>query len=136
MVTVEGDSGETDMLFPVALDRPALTDVTMHYQTVDDLAHAGEDYQNTSGTLVIAAGSTTAQVNVPVIGDTIGEADETFYLALDNVSTNARLVVSTSLGTIADDEPVVELAHSGVDVHEGESGNADLAFAVGLSKPS
>jgi hypothetical protein len=130
----EGDSGGAAMAFPVALDRPASTDVTLHYRTADDLARAGEDYQGVSGTLVIPAGTRTTQVAVPILGDAVGEPDETLLLAIDGVSPNARVAVAGNLGVIVDDEPVVDVEPG--DVYEGDSGSADLAFVVRLSKPS
>ena len=131
---IEGDAGSVDLVFPVALDRPALTDVSVHYATQDGSAQASEDYTATSGTLTIPAGSRTAQVNVPVLGDTRGEANETFYVVLDGVSANARLVVARGVGEILNDEPLVEVARA--DVYEGDSGSSDLAFLVTLNKPS
>jgi hypothetical protein len=131
---VEGDSGGTAMVFPVALDRPASTDVTLHYRTADDLARAGEDYQGVSGTLVIPAGSRTTQVGVPILGDAVGEPDETLLLIIEDVSPNARLALSGNQGVILDDEPVVDVEPG--DVYEGDSGSADLAFVVRLSEPS
>src|SRR5205814_1018619 len=43
----------------VVLSEAASTSVTVHYQTGDDTAKADVDYQETSGTLTIAAGQTS-----------------------------------------------------------------------------
>ncbi|MCI0634805.1 MAG: DUF1566 domain-containing protein, partial [Actinobacteria bacterium] len=117
----ENDAGTASIVFHVVLDRAAASEVTVHYRTVDDDAHAGEDYLATSGTLVIPVGSRVAQVAVPVLGDAIGEDPETFYLVLDRESANARLAVGVSIGTILDSQPRIDVMEA--NVSEGDSGN-------------
>jgi uncharacterized repeat protein (TIGR03806 family) len=56
-----------------------------------------------SGTATLAAGATQVTVNVPVLGDEIDEADETFSFTLSN-PTNATLADASAIGTIIDDD--------------------------------
>lgn len=107
---VEGDNGITHVVFPIGLDRAALTDVTVQYRTADDLAHASEDYQSTSGTLVsdgtAIAGTDYTPIGttitfgdgdasprllaVPTLDDTVAESDRTVNLALSDPGGCAR----------------------------------------------
>lgn len=131
---VEGDSGTIDLVFPITLDHSATTEISFHYATADDLAHASEDYVATSGTTTIGAGQTVTEVHVPVRGDRLGEVNETLTLAVDSVSPGARLEVASNRGAIIDDDPVATVWSA--DASEGNGGTSALAFAVSLSKPA
>ncbi|MEN1971964.1 Calx-beta domain-containing protein [Luteimonas sp. MJ204] len=100
----EGDSGTTEMFFQVGLSRPAGPGgASFDYATVDGTALAGEDYVAKSGTATIAEGDTSVSLSVTVTGDTVAEADETFGLALSNISGAADgTLVGT--GTIVNDD--------------------------------
>ena len=56
-----------------------------------------------SGTLTFAAGQTTKQIAVPVIGDTTPESNETFSVTLSN-PTGATLARAQATGTIVNDD--------------------------------
>jgi hypothetical protein len=82
-------------------------------QTINDtLAMAGSDYTLSTGDLTISAGTNSSIINVPVMGDTTPEANETLTLTLSTPSTNAtfgviRNIPITSLtatGTIYNDD--------------------------------
>ena len=47
---------------------------------------AGADYTAVSGTLTIPAGSSSATLNVPVLGETLFESDEAFTATLSGGS--------------------------------------------------
>ena len=83
--------------------RPQAPTVTVQYATADGTATAGSDYTATSGTLTFAPSVTTMTINVPVIGDTIVEPDETFFINLSNPS-NATIAVAQAQGTILNDD--------------------------------
>ena len=100
----EGDSGITEMFFQVALTRPAGPGgVSFAYATVDGTALAGQDYIAESGTAIIAEGDTSALLSIGVIGDTVAEPDETFGLALSNIS-GAQDGTLVGTGTILNDD--------------------------------
>ncbi len=130
---LEGQGG-TAMVFTIALDRAAGSEVSMRYRTMDDDARAGRDYVDTSGTLVIPAGARVAHVAVPILGDAEGEQAESLYLVLDQVSANARIAVAVGSGSILDSQPRIDVAHT--NVAEGDSGSVDLVFLLTLSEPS
>ncbi|MDA1017254.1 MAG: FG-GAP-like repeat-containing protein, partial [Planctomycetota bacterium] len=100
----EGDSGTTPMTFTVQLSHTSSNTVTVNYTTAGDgTATSGSDFTPTSGTLTFPSGTTSRQLTVDVIGDTISEVDETFFIDLTN-PTNATIADATATGTIIDDD--------------------------------
>ncbi len=79
--------------------------MTVDYATSDGTAQAGVDYNETSGSVTIAGGSTTATVNVEVLDDDHDEGSETFTLTLSNPSAG-RLVDASATGTISNHDPL------------------------------
>ena len=76
----------------------------MHlYNPPSSTALLSSDYTSTSGTLTIAAGTTSGTFNVPVAADTIHENDETVKITLSNAS-NASISDSEAILTITDDD--------------------------------
>ena len=104
-VTVtEGATGEVvEAIFTVTLSAPSGFDVTVDYLSADSTAIDGLDYQAVAGSLIIPAGSQTATVAVPVLGDAIDEPDETFTVQLTGV-VHGVLAVPVATGTILDDD--------------------------------
>jgi hypothetical protein len=126
----EGNSDTRVAAFPVTLDVPSGQTITVAYITEDGTATAGSDYQAVSGTLTFAPGETSKTVTVPVLGDRLGEADETFSLTLGS-PTNATVADGQGAGTILDDEPRVGV--SDVSKKEGNGGTTLFVFTVTLS---
>ena len=102
----EQDSGGNagSLSFTVQLSAASGRDVTVDYATDDITATGGSDYTDTDGTLTFAAGSTSKQVSVPLLGDTEIETAEAFRFSLSN-PTNATLgTPATAQGVILDDD--------------------------------
>ena len=57
-----------------------------------------------TGTLTIAPGETTKTITIEVKGDSKKEADETFYLDLFGLSSNALFTKNRGIGTILNDD--------------------------------
>ena len=57
-----------------------------------------------SGTLTFAPGETTKPITIEVKGDNKREANETFYVDLFGLSTNALFTKNRGLGTIVNDD--------------------------------
>ena len=109
---IEGDNGTQDVIFTVKLSRPATTDLTFDYQTVDGTAIAGVDYTAVNGTLTIPAGQTEAAIQVPVSDDFDLEADETFDLSITpqgggETVTATATIISDDADSILNRELVV-----------------------------
>lgn len=100
---LEGASGTTAALFTVSLSSPAAGPVSVRYATTAATAQAGSDYQSTSGTLMFAAGETKKTISVAVLGDTLVEPDEVFYVNLSTAS-GALVTIDRGTGTIRNDD--------------------------------
>lgn len=134
-VVTEGDSGQTQAVFEIAISEPFTSDVTLTYETADGTARGGEDYVATSGSVTFLAGQTTASVAVDINGDRDVEGVETFSLVVSPVAGIAGLEDVAGIANILDEDsatglPVITLESSTAR----EGGN--LAFAVNLSEPS
>src|SRR5439155_24464914 len=79
--------------------------VTVDFTTADGTATAGSDYIAVSGTLSCPPGTTTTNVSVRVIGDTIQETDEFFSVRLTN-AVNATIARGQGQGAIRNDDNV------------------------------
>jgi len=80
----EGDAGYTTVDIEVRLDRPAVLEVRLNYATSNDDAIAGSDYVAANGVLIIPPGSSSATLQVKIIGDILNESNERFWLNFSN----------------------------------------------------
>jgi parallel beta-helix repeat protein len=85
VTVVEGDSGVVNAVIRVELSEPSDSDVTFEFATADGTATASGDYTPTTGSGVIPAGSIFTTITVPVIGDTVVEPEETFFVDVTNI---------------------------------------------------
>jgi hypothetical protein len=134
----EGNSGTTNAVFTVQRSGNLLGQpLRLNYSTSDGTAGRGSDYVPTIGTLAFAAGQTNQTITVPIIGDTLVEPDETFFVNLGSVSIPNLL---QGKGTIVNDDSSVAnmplLSISNASVMEGNSGLTVAAFPVSLSAVS
>jgi hypothetical protein len=96
---------KTLFTFTVSLSTVYDQPVTMSYRTVDGTATTGNnDYVAKSGTLTFAPGETTKTITIEVKGDSKREANETFYLDLFGLSSNALFTKNRGVGTILNDD--------------------------------
>ena len=133
-VVVEGNSGSTQATFVVALSGPTAQSVSCSFATANGTATAGSDFTATSGALTFAPGEVEKPVVVLVNGDTVDEAQETFFLDIANVQ---NAIVNSSRGTgfiVDDDGPTISI--NDVSVTEGNSGLKAATFTLTLSGPS
>ena len=73
-------------------------------QPFDTSTTSDSDYVAKTGTLTFNPGETTKTIAISVIGDGKKEADETFYLDLSGLSSNALFTKNRGLGTILNDD--------------------------------
>jgi hypothetical protein len=128
-VTVtEGNSGTTSASITLTLTAPLTTATTIGYRTVDGSAAAGSDYVGVSaGTVTVAAGTTSVQIPLSVLGDTVYEPGETFTVQLTSAP---GLNVADGFGvvTIANDDTAVTVAAT--DAAGAEAANDPIVFTV------
>ena len=112
---IEGNSGTTQLLFAVTLDKPVVRGMTVTYSTssnamtANDIAAAtagktcadtGADYETaTNSTLSLAPGASGGNLLVTVCGDTTFEPNETL-----KVSWTSGGASGTAIGTIINDD--------------------------------
>jgi Calx-beta domain len=133
-VVVEGNASTTQATFVVALSGPTSQSVSFSFATSNGTATAGSDYIASSGALTFAPGEVEKPVVVLVNGDTVDEAQETYFLDISNVQ-NATVSSSRGTGFIVDDDgPTVSI--NDVSVTEGNSGTKAATFTLTLSGPS
>jgi hypothetical protein len=108
--------------------------VSVNYAASNGTAIGSQDYKTVSGTLSFAANETSKTFIVPIINDSINEANETVLLTLSNASGGATLGAnSTSILTINDDDPLPTLSINNVSLNEGNSSTTAFNFIVSLS---
>ncbi|WP_199332029.1 Calx-beta domain-containing protein [Anabaena lutea] len=99
---VEGFTSPQNVAYIVSLSNSSTQTITVQYLTSNGTAQAGSDYTSTRGTLTFNPGVTSQVINIPILNDSVNEANETFTLTLSN-STNATLGTSkTATTTITD----------------------------------
>jgi hypothetical protein len=81
---------------PVGRRRRAGNDVVLHRGRHRDVVK--------TGTLSFAPSETTKTITIEVKGDTKKEANETFYLDLFGLSSNALFTKNRGIGTILNDD--------------------------------
>lgn len=106
----EGDSGTTYAYFLLqftGVRSDPSQSLSVDYATRDGSARAGSDYLAAAGTLLLYPGEDQAVIPVEIIGDTVSEPDETFYLDVSNPvggSFGAGVLKLTAMRTIVNDD--------------------------------
>ncbi|MBD2568489.1 beta strand repeat-containing protein, partial [Anabaena lutea] len=99
---VEGNTNPQNATYTVTLSNTSTQTITVNYATTNGTAIAGSDYTNTTGTLTFNPGVKTQSIIIPIVNNSINEANETFTLTLTS-PTNASLGTKTSaITTITD----------------------------------
>jgi len=117
-ITVD-ENGDNATL-SLSLTNPSSQSVSVNYSTASGSAVLGEDFVNSSGTLVFPVGETNKSISIPIKDDDVYESDETFTLNLSG-ETNALLSVVQATVTIVENEPYPILTVA--DVVADESAN-------------
>ncbi|MEO6569224.1 MAG: Calx-beta domain-containing protein, partial [Opitutaceae bacterium] len=128
---------ETFATFTVSLSAASGRPTSVGFATADGTATGAADFtQFPGGLLEFAPGETSKVVSIPILGDTLNEADETFFVNL-SAAVNASLADAQGVGTILDNDPVPTLSIGDVRIAEGPTGGTAAAvFTVSLSAPS
>ena len=139
-VTVtEGNSGTTNATFTItASPRPkGSSTLQVSWATGNGTATSPSDYTTASGSVTFTRTVGDRTVSVPVVGDTIDEANETFAVNLSNlVGTPGSIGDAQGVGTITDNDAAPTLSLGDASVTEGNSGTATASFALSLSVAS
>jgi hypothetical protein len=135
-VTVtEGNAGTVNAVFTVTLNRASSFPITVNYATSNNTAVAPNDYTAVSGTLSFPPDTTTTQITVPVAGDVLDEANETYNVNLSG-ATNATIGDALGVGTITDNDATPSVVITNVTIAEPVAGPANAVFTVTMSAVS
>ena len=130
-VTEGGPGAGATATVTLTLSQAATTATSVAWTTVNGTGTAGADYIASSGIATFAAGSTTAQITVSVVGDSVSELDELFSIALLG-TTKLNLGRDAATVTILnDDKP--SLSVTDATITEGNTGSANVTLTVALS---
>jgi len=77
--------------------------VRVEYYTSNGKACHSFDYIGKSGFITFSSGQTSKTISIPIIGDTVYESQEEFYIHLVN-SVNAAIQNAKGIGTIIDND--------------------------------
>lgn len=135
----EGNAGTAMMALPVLLSSASGLPIAANFQTevagltATQAANCagGADLQLTTGQVSIAEGLDRGQINVPICGDLLPEANQTFRVRLTG-ATNATLGANpTGIGTILNDDSTFSV--SDPSVTEPTIGTRTVRFTISLS---
>ncbi len=131
-----GEGGQAS--FVASLSEASEREVTFQWGTKDDAsgvhpATAGADYTAVTAlqTATIAAGATSATLEVQTLQDTVDEAEETFLVELSS-PVHATLADPQGVGTVTDDDDPPTLSVADASAFEGSK----MPFVVSLSAAS
>jgi hypothetical protein len=139
-VTVtEGTGGTVNASFTIsaAPSPKACCALQVSWSTAPGSAVTPADFTASSGTISLTKNAPSKVVSVPVAGDAIDEANETFVVNLTNlVGSPGQIGDAQGLATITDDDPLPLLSVNDVTVTEGDAGTTTATFNVTLSAAS
>lgn len=126
--------------FTVNLSKSSSTDTVINYSVSGD-ATSGSDYTALSGEVTIAAGETSADINIVALHDNILEDNESVTITLDRIVSGDNEISigsnNSSTVTITDtDMSEVTIVATDTLAIEGISGESSAEFTVSLSKAS
>jgi len=106
---VEGDAGTQQMVFTIhragGLNQSASVDWQLDLTGTANAADLGSG-QPLGGHIDFGVGVSSVQVVVTIAGDTVGEPNETFTLALVNPLGNIAITDGSATGTILNNDPI------------------------------
>jgi len=138
---VEMDRQTVKAMFTVSLSSPATSNVRVHYETADGSANDGKpaaedkDYTRRTGSVLLPSGTTSKTIEIPVVGDTLDEGDETFTVVLRDAN-EAPIGDATGQATIVDNDDPVMISVGDAQVVEGNTGNRSMTVTLTLSRVS
>ena len=136
----ETDAGSATATVTLQLNQPRPEDITVTVQSTDGTAIAGEDFTGVNQQLTIPAGSTSAEIDVLILGDETVELDEQFTLTFSNpqsTGTVPQLAVDPLSATVTiSNDDAAEISLLGLEpIPEGAGGESqEVTLIVGLNR--
>lgn len=108
----EGNSGTKAATFTLTLSGPSVEAIAVRATTADGTATASSDYNSINVAVIFQPGVVTRTLDVPIIGDTNLEPNETFSVNLSE-PFGTTIADGAGVGTILDDDTLLILEQSG-----------------------
>ena len=99
-VTVFETALLTAVNLEVRLNSANTREVSVEYATIEGSATAGEDFVESSGSLVFAPGETAKTISIPILSDDYLEPDESFQVELKN-AINGYIKVGEPIANVS-----------------------------------
>ena len=116
------------VIVPSALNE----DLTLNYSTHPLLA-SEQDFVLSSGSVVLPAGETTVNIDIPLINDNLSEGDEYYYVS---VFSESGEYAAKAIGIIVDNELPVDAGTSELSVTDFELQQGSSAIATRCDNPN
>lgn len=94
VTVIEGDSGTTTALVPARLSEALSSDVYVEYEVQPGTATPTDDYLTLTGNFTIPAGDTSFDFPISVVGDVLGEANETFTVVVTFLDSPGNMLAA------------------------------------------
>ena len=95
---IDGLESVTSVTVPVSLSAASGLTITVDYAVTGGTATGGGvDYTLASGTLTFTGGTTTQNIAITVVNDSLDEANETIQITLSNPTDRTRVVEGKSV---------------------------------------
>lgn len=131
LVVAEGDSGTSSQQLTLQLAGQVAGGFSVSYQTRNDTAIAGQDYVAASGTVSFDGSANASRtITLGIIGDTVPEADERFFVDL---STTAAPAVQLSPAAVSVDIVNDDLYADLLVTHQRNAGPSGPGQAISYS---
>ncbi len=131
----EGNVSGTQNVFTLTLSEAVSVPVSVHVQTANGSATAGQDYTALPDTIItFAPGEMSKPVSIEIIGDTAVEGDESFTLLLSQPE-NGTIGTGQADATIQNDDIPGDVTLSIADA-TGSEASGFVRFTVSLSSAS
>lgn len=123
------------LVFELALSRPSKQPVLIIYGTIDRTAKAGEDYEESRGSITIRPGETATQIAVPLIDNDVAEEDKRFEVFVATDQNVATIKSKRAEGIIVNDDEEAALDEdSNPALSEGKSAVVEAGEEISLKE--
>jgi len=93
--TAGAEAGTVSLVYTVTQSATSPANTVIAY-SLSGSASAGSDFIAPSGSVTILAGQTTATITIPVVNDTLVEANETVIVRLDSITSGQQVSIDTT----------------------------------------
>lgn len=117
----EGDDVSSTFRVKLSLNQATDKEVSVNYQTQALSAKENEDFTPNAGQIIFPKGSTSAEIAIIVVADTLKEGDEDFKVVFSN-PTNATLSQTEIICTIRNDDTYSPSSNDGYSTPDSYAG--------------